>query len=75
MKLGKKFHHDRKAFPPMRTSKELADEFGIAHRVLVTLLCREDAPQPGLKYRHTNQTRDSWYDPDAVRRWYAAICK
>ena len=63
---------------PLRNLRELADEFGVAHKTLQAKLslCK-DAPKP--RYRtgssKTASQQNTWYDPDEVHAWWAALTK
>lgn len=60
---------------PLRNLRELAEEFGIPHKSLQALLSRtKGAPKPIYSTGGGNRSsspRNTWYEPDEVRRWYA----
>lgn len=57
---------------PLRTFKELADEFGVPVTTLAGYIGR-DPTAPKLIMRTGNRNKTvSWYDPDAMRAWWAA---
>jgi hypothetical protein len=61
---------NRRRIKPLRTFKELAQEFGVTVRELSGAMSAKDAPAPMLKH-HNNR----WYDPDIVRAWWKGRAK
>lgn len=61
--------------PPLRTLSEMADEFGVTPRSLtVTMRHYPGAPEPMQQLKSTaTRTGKTWYDPDAMRKWWAAV--
>lgn len=60
---------------PLRSLRELADEFGVPHRSLQVKLARcKGAPRPiySTGDAKTASQRNTWYDPDEVRAWWLA---
>lgn len=60
---------------PLRSLRELAEEFGVPHKTLQAKLARcKDAPRPiySTGDSKTTSQRNTWYDPHAVRAWWAA---
>lgn len=58
--------------PPLRTAKELADEFGIDIRKFGGLLNRKDAPK-GVVRNKSFSTSNTYFEPNEVRRWWKSI--
>lgn len=59
---------------PLRNLRELAEEFGVPHKTLQAKLARcKGAPKP--IYNTGSQQRNTWYDPQEVRSWWATITK
>ena len=57
---------------PKRTLQEMADEFSVSKMTLVRLLAQRDGPKPVLR-QSSAVVRSTWYDPKAVREWWAAL--
>jgi hypothetical protein len=61
---------------PLRNLRELADEFGVAHKTLQAKLslCK-DAPKPRYSTgsSKTSSQQNTWYDPDEVRAWWRGL--
>lgn len=58
---------------PLRSLRELAEEFGVARKTLQAKLARcKDAPRPIYSTGHskTASEQNTWYDPIEVRRWW-----
>jgi hypothetical protein len=70
MKLCK---HDSLGLPPLRTSVELAEEFGITKRALEARLRLHDGPKPIRRHRGWDAGTRVYYNPTEVRAWWAAI--
>ena len=69
-----KFDFDRPAArvrrKPMRASRELAEEFGIATNALTRLMNADpNGPRPQLDLK--GSVPGKWYDPAEVRAWWA----
>ena len=63
---------------PLRSLRELAEEFGVPHKTLQAKLARcKDAPKPiySTGDHKTASQRNTWYDPQEVRAWWAAMTK
>ena len=63
---------------PLRSLRELAEEFGVPHKTLqIKLARRKDAPKPiySTGYQKTASQSNTWYDPQEVRAWWAALTK
>lgn len=58
--------------PPLRTLKELADDLGVAPQRLAALLRWRDGPS-AVRHTASLATRNAWYDPRAVRAWWAGL--
>lgn len=54
---------------PCRSARELAEEFGVPLMRLVRYLAL-DGPAPQLVLRSGYAVRNSWYDPEEVRKWW-----
>jgi hypothetical protein len=59
---------------PLRSLKELADEFGIKPQSLkMHMQVDPNAPKPKYATGGTGTTqRNTWFDPEEVRRWWKA---
>lgn len=57
---------------PLRSLKELADEFGIKPQSLKMQMQHDpDAPKPKYATGGTGTTqRNTWFEPEEVRRWW-----
>ena len=63
---------------PLRSLRELAEEFGVPHKTLQAKLARcKGAPKPVYSTgdHKTASQRNTWYDPQEVRAWWAALTK
>ena len=61
---------------PLRSIRELADEFGVPHKTLrAKLSLCKDAPKPRYSTgsSKTASQRNTWYDPDEVRAWWRGL--
>lgn len=63
---------------PLRSLRELAEEFGVPHKTLQAKLARcKDAPKPiystGSSSSKTVSPKNTWYDPDEVRAWWRGL--
>lgn len=54
---------------PLRTAKEMAEEFGVPVHVVVGLLGREGAPKPKIDGRMNHASRLCWYEVAPFRKW------
>ena len=57
---------------PLRSTRELADEFGVSLPKLASELAKNPGPKPKLVNRHGGRS-DSWYDPAEMRAWWAKL--
>ncbi len=55
---------------PLRSLDELAQEFGITKRALVSLLAHRDGPKPIYRTGGSATNRQTYYDPKKVREWF-----
>jgi hypothetical protein len=61
----------RKGRVPLRTSRELAEEFGVTtHAFALSLAHAADAPKPVL-VKKGNAHAANWYNPKEVRAWWS----
>ena len=58
---------------PLRTFREMAEEFGVRESTLRGLLSRRNGPKPELTSVSSRSVRNSWYDPAEMRRWWKSI--
>ena len=61
---------------PLRSLRELADEFGVPHKTLQAKLARcKGAPKPVYSTgdHKTASQRNTWYDPQEVRAWWRGL--
>ena len=56
---------------PLRTFKEMTDEFGVSPGVLMAALRDEGAPSAEMQHFGKNSGNNRWYEPVAMRRWWA----
>ena len=59
--------------PPKRTSKELAEEFGITQEKLSALIRWNNGPKPFNKYVSMSVGSRTYYDPIEMRKWYKGL--
>lgn len=57
---------------PLRSSKELAEEFGVPTKTLANLLRMKAGPDRILAIKGVSGD-SSWYDPEAVRKWWKTL--
>lgn len=64
----------REHYPPQREIRELAEEFGIGPWALHKRMEADpNGPRPSIRgKRSTDDAKILWYDPAAVRTWWAA---
>lgn len=60
---------------PLRSLRELADEFGVSMQTVSSAIARHSGPAPVLVHRRRSAggTQNSWYDPVEMRAWWAKI--
>lgn len=64
---------------PLKTTQEIAAEFGLTSSRLAALMSHRGGPMP--VFRRQPQTIKgrfatvSWYQPSAVREWFATNCQ
>ena len=63
---------NRKRYKPLRTGKEMAEEFGISYKSLAALLgCDKNSPKPELNmHNHSATAGVVWYRPTEMRKWW-----
>jgi hypothetical protein len=61
----------RNPHPPLRTTKELATEFGIPIQQLVRAIHSHAGPEPVL--RNPGSAHAFWYNPVEVRKWWKKL--
>jgi hypothetical protein len=55
---------------PLRSLKELAEEFGVKWQSLhATMHHDPSSPSPRYSTGH-HEVKNTWFDPDAVRKWW-----
>lgn len=65
---------DRKNWKPLRTFKEMAEEFGVEKLDFMRLMNHQHAPKPvTMQGKRTAGTLNRWYDPDEMRKWWADL--
>jgi hypothetical protein len=57
--------------PPLRTFKEMAEEFGVTPNTLSSLTGFRGGPSPILVAGTVRQ--QAWYDPAGLRAWWDSI--
>ena len=66
-------HFHGKNLPPLRTFREIAEEFGVTDAQLrFELGNSDDAPKPKMRHRNSH-TGNTWYDPVEVRAWWRRL--
>jgi hypothetical protein len=59
---------------PLRSFKEMAEEFGITEEILRGRLQHsENAPKPVFVHKNARSCSNRWYDPAEMRRWWKSI--
>lgn len=58
---------------PLRTFRELAEEFGVSMPKLASELGKHSGPKPKIVHRHGGTHTNAWYDPVEMRAWWAKI--
>jgi hypothetical protein len=71
LQLAKK--EDRIHRKPLRTFKEMAEEFGVSERALAAYLGAKNGPRPEIRSTGNLSVSRSWYDPAEMRRWWKSI--
>jgi len=57
---------------PLRTTAEMAEEFGISSQKLAALIVARNGPT--AKYRiHTKSSKNTWHEPKKLREWWKSI--
>jgi len=59
---------------PLRTLKEMADEFGLSPQALRMFMHHHDGPDMALDSRGCS-VRGTWYSPTEMRRWWRGLTK
>jgi len=74
MKFEREWRKKEGPRKPLRTIKEMAAEFGISRCTLAAYIGHNNGPTAmyaaGSQY---HRTRNTWYDPDALRAWWAEL--
>ena len=61
---------DEGARKPLRSLRELAEEFGVKWQSLHATM-RHDPNSPSPRYSTGHRgVKNTWFDPDAVRKWW-----
>ena len=76
--LNPKLPRDGKKHPPLRSTQELADEFGIPLRSLIGFLKNRNGPQAVFVVRYNsrrsgNGPQRTYYNHVEARRWWAGV--
>jgi hypothetical protein len=58
----------RPARPPLRTLKEMAEEFGVRHATLSGLLSTCNGPKSRMDTRGCQTNQAHWYEPNEMRK-------
>ena len=61
----------KKSGKPLRTFKEMADEFGVKPNALSTLIGARGGPRPVMKAGTV--IHQTWYEPAVIRQWWKSI--
>lgn len=74
MKFEQKWKSGKGPRKPLRTIKEMAAEFGVSRCTLSAYIGHHNGPSAmyvsGSQY---HRARNTWYDPDALRAWWAEL--
>ena len=71
-KLTKGVRQTKSPRCPLRTTQELADEFGVPIGLLSSRLKTNDGPKPQLQ-QYTSAGRKSFYRLNEMRTWWASL--
>lgn len=64
------------ARPPLRTLKEMAEEFGVPCAELASLLRHRDGPDARMDTtRSASNGKAHWYEPGEMRKWWKGVSK
>ena len=66
---------NRKPNRPLRTIKEMADEFGVTYQSLASWIYYKNGPSPRYKTGSPRLTHNTWYDPVELRKWWKDLEK
>lgn len=55
---------------PLRTLKEMSEEFGITLVSLAMLIKNRNGPKAKYSTGLSSTKRNTWYDPDELRAWW-----
>lgn len=58
---------------PLRSFKELAEEFGVSCQTLAAYGRQHQLPAPKLSWRSTAVSTTKWYDPEEMRAWWKSV--
>lgn len=58
---------------PLRSFRELAEEFGVSPATLRGLLAHHPGPEPKFTHRGLRTPSCAWYDPAEMRAWWAKL--
>ena len=58
------------ALPPLRTLKEMANEFGVSPATLRGLIAKRNGPDAVLKVNGSATVRNTWFEPKELRKWW-----
>jgi hypothetical protein len=64
---------DRIYRKPLRTFKEMAEEFGVSEQAVAVFLGTRDGPKPEIRSTGNCVVNRTWYDPTEMRRWWKSI--
>lgn len=57
---------------PLRSFRELAEEFGVGMPKLASEMAKHSGPKPRIVHRHGGH-ENSGYDPAEMRAWWAKL--
>jgi hypothetical protein len=60
----------KKRRKPLRTIKEMAEEFAISPQSLAALIKHKNGPSAKFRTGGTGTTINTWYDPNELRKWF-----
>lgn len=57
---------------PLRSFRELAEEFGVGMQKLASEMAKHSGPKAKIVHHHGGH-ENSWYDPAEMRAWWAKL--
>jgi hypothetical protein len=60
---------------PLRTIKEMAEEFDVSPQVLIAKIKNSNGPEYRYRTGGGGRVMKTWYDPDSLRKWWNELKK